>query len=157
MSSTLQRVRLDPPLGRSSDEPLPSDLNKRTWPPNKPPSFGKRSLRRLLPSLITFCIGVAATLAWQSARQMNATSAQVLGWLAAQTAPLVQPASDRVARAELAAVRQSIDQLAAKQQQMAADIATMQAAQQVILRKVSMLPPPSPRQAATPAHNTAQN
>jgi hypothetical protein len=114
-------------------------------------------LRRLLPSLITFCIGVAATLAWQSARQMNATSSQVLGWLAAQTAPLVQPASDRVTRAELAAVRQGIDQLAAKQQQMAADIATMQAAQQVILRKVSMLPPPSPRQAATPSRNTAQN
>src|SRR5215469_9107175 len=131
MSSTLQRVRLDSPLGRSSDEPLPSGLNKRTWPSNKPPSFGKRSSRRLLPSLITFCIGVAATLAWQSARQMNATSAQVLGWLAAQTAPLVQPASDRVALAELAAVRQSIDELAAKQQQMAADIATMQAAQQV--------------------------
>jgi hypothetical protein len=110
-------------------------------------------LRRLVPSLITFCIGVAATLAWQSARQMNATSSQVLGWLAAQTAPLVQPASDRVTRAELAAVRQSIDQLAAKHQQMAADIATMQAA----LRKVSMLPPPSPRQAATPARNTVQN
>ena len=157
MTSTLQRVRLDSPLGRSSDEPHPSGLNKRAWPSNKPPSFSKRSLRRLLPSLITFCIGVAATLAWQSARQMNATSSQVLGWLAAQTAPLVQSASDRVTRAELAAVRQSVDQLAAKHQQMAADIAMMQAAQQVILRKVSMLPPPSPRQAATPARNTVQN
>jgi hypothetical protein len=57
---------------------------------------------------------------------------------------------------DLAAVRQSVDELAAQvasgHQQMAADIATLQAAQQVILRKISA---PPPRQAA-PARNAVQ-
>jgi hypothetical protein len=44
---------------------------------------------------------------------------------------------------DLAAVRQSVDQLTAKVQQMAGDIA----AQQAILRKVSAPAPPAPRRA----------
>jgi hypothetical protein len=51
-----------------------------------------------------------------------------------------------------------VEQLAAQYQQMVGDIATMQAAQQTILRKVSSPPAPPPRQtAAPPAHNAVQN
>jgi hypothetical protein len=97
--------------------------------------------------------------------------------LAPQAASLVQAASDQVTPAEpaapspvlqqlkemspdLAAVRQSVVELAARIQQMGGDIATMQAAQQAILRKVSApapSPPPPPRQVAAPARNGVQN
>jgi len=83
--------------------------------------------------LITFCIGVAATLAWQSygdaAREMIASSYPQLGWLAPQAAPGAQNASDMIAPAapaapppdqqqlnamslDLDAVRQSVDRIA---------------------------------------------
>jgi hypothetical protein len=98
--------------------------------------------------LITYCIGVATTLAWQSygtvARQMIADSSPVVGWLA-PAAPLVEVVSDQVTPAEPAAtpsLRQSVDQLTAKVQQMAGDIATLQATQQAILRRGSAPPPP---------------
>ena len=106
----------------------PVDLDTRT-------SLGKRALRTLARILITFCIGVAATLAWQSygdaARQMIANSYPQLGWLAPQGAPIAQTAPNMVApaaptalsselpqlkamAANLAAVRQSVDQLGAQ-------------------------------------------
>jgi uncharacterized membrane protein len=172
-------VRPDSPVDRWSDESLPLGLDKRNdWPSNKRPSSSKRSSRRLVRFLITFCLGVAATLAWQSygnvAREMIANSSPVLGWLAPQAASLAQVAPDQVTPAapsldlqqlklmslDLSAVRQSVDQLATQHQQiqqMAGDIATMQAAQQAILRKVAMPAPPPPRQATAPAHNAVQN
>ncbi|HEY2229234.1 MAG TPA: hypothetical protein VGI22_16175 [Xanthobacteraceae bacterium] len=102
---------------------------------------------------------------------MAANSSPVLGWLAPGVAPVTQAPSDQLTATEpatpspdlqqlkamsldLAAMRQSVDQLAAQHQQVTSDIATMQAAQQAILRKVS---PPAPRQAAAPAHNAVQN
>jgi hypothetical protein len=143
----------------------------------RPPSLGKRSSRALLRFLTTFCIGAGATLAWQSygdaARQMIASSSPQLGWLAPQAAPLAQVAADAGAPAEpaapspdaeqlkamsvdLAAVRQGVDQLAAAlvagRQQTAGDLATLQASQQAILRKIS---PPAPRPAPAPVHSAA--
>lgn len=153
-----------------SYEPLPLGLGQRDAWPSRP-----RSSRRPVRFLIAICIGVAGTLAWQSygdvARQMIASSSPALDWLAPQT-PLYVQAADQVAPAEraapsadlqqlkamppdLAAVRQGVDQLAAKLQQMAVNIATMQSAQQDILRKVSTPSPPPPRQA--PARNAVQN
>lgn len=155
---TLRRVQADSPLDRFSDERLPLGLGQRKndWPaPRKRPSLGKRGLRALARYLITLCIGVSATLAWQSygdvARQLVASSSPVLGWLAPPAAPLVQVVSDQVAPTEpaTASLRQSVDQLTAKLQQMAGDIATLQANQQAILRKVSL---PS-RQPSAPARN----
>lgn len=129
----------------------------------------------MLSFLIMVFIGVAATLAWQSygnvARELIANSSQVLGRLAPQ--PLTQvapsqvtptesaiPTSDlqqlRAALLDLAAMRQSVEQLAARNQELAGDIATMQAAQQNILRKVSTPAAPLPRQ-APPARNAVQN
>src|SRR6266446_1483723 len=81
--------------------------------------------------LITFCIGVAVTLAWQSygdaAREMIASSSPQLGWLApqdavAQTAPATiaptasspDPQELKAVSVDLAEVRQRVDQLAAQ-------------------------------------------
>ena len=79
----------------------PVDLDTR-------PSLGKRASRTLARILITFCIGVAATLAWQSygdaARQMIANSYPQLGWLAPQGAPIAQTAPNMVAPAAPAAL-----------------------------------------------------
>ena len=136
------------------------------------PSLGRRALRRLARFLIVFCVGVGTTLAWQSygdaARAMIANSSPQLAWLAPQAAPVVPTATDVVAPAGaassdvqqlafgLAAVRQSIDllaaQLAAGQQQMGGDIAKLQADEQEILQKLSAAPmrpsAPPPRKPA---------
>src|SRR5262249_41953824 len=120
--------------------------------------------------LITFCVGVAATLAFQTygdaARQIIANSYPQLGWLApetavAQTAPdLIVPAAlDRDRQEQLktmsfavAAVRQRVDELAAQfaagQQQMALDFAAkLQASERDILDKISV---PALQSAAAP-------
>jgi hypothetical protein len=136
-------------------------------------SLGRRVSWALARFIVVSCIGVAATLAWQSygdaARAMIANSSSQLGWLAPQTAP-VQTAPDVVARAAaaaaspdlqrlalgLASVRQSVDQLAAQfaagQQQMVDDIAKLQADEQEILHKLSAAPP---RPTAAPARKPA--
>ena len=101
------------------------------WLSSKLPSLGKPS--RALIILITSCLGVAATLAWQSYRT-----------------PSADPPQLQAMSLDLTAVRQSMDRLAAQHQQMADDIANLQAAQQVILRKVSTAPPPPPRQPRNP-------
>ena len=122
-------------LDQKKDEPVPSGLDQKSdwlsgkrWLSIKRPSPGKRRLhtlvRYLIPSsyLIPFCIGVAATAAWESYGTPSTDQ------------PLKEMSLD------LAAVRQSMDQLTAKVQQMAGDIA----AQQAILRRVSAPAPPTP-------------
>src|SRR6516162_363033 len=151
------------PAERSSDANIRQAVLKR-----KQPSLRGRAAR----CLIIFCIGVAATLAWQSygdaTREMIASSYPQLGWLAPQTATAESPPEiiAPTARAtgldspelrsilvNLGAVRQSVDELAAQfaasQQQMANDIAKLNAAQQDIFDKISSAPPPRP--AAAPA------
>jgi hypothetical protein len=135
----------------------------------KRPSLGKRASRSLTRFLVIFCSGVAATLAWQSygdaAREMIANSYPQLSWLAPQAAPLAQTASDMPAPAPsatpspelkqlslaFATMRQSVDQLAASQQQMADGIAKLAADQQELLHKISAPPPrPAPAPARKP-------
>jgi hypothetical protein len=123
------------------------------------PSLAPRALRGLTPFLAVFCIGIAATLAWQSygdaARAMIATSSPKLDWLAPQAAWLPQTAPETVPSAPAVApspdvqqlalavvsVRESIDQLAAQlvasQQEISDKIAKLQTHEQDILRKVS--------------------
>jgi hypothetical protein len=120
----------------------------------QPSSSGNRAWRLVAVFPIIFCLGIAAGLAWQahghSARQVLANSFPLLGWLAPQaeahvqtapniitaTAPEISPPSDwehlKAISLGLAAVRQSVEQLAASQQQMMAQIAKVQAAQQEI-------------------------
>ena len=120
--------------------------------------------------LITFCAGIAATLAWQfygdTARQMIADSYPQLGWLApatavAQSAPdtTVPAAFDRAQQEELkamslalTAVRDRVDELAAQfaasQQQMTLDFtAKLEATERDVLDKISLH---SPQPAAAP-------
>jgi len=119
--------------------------------------------------MITFGIGVGATLAWQSygdaAREFIANSNPQLGWLAPQPAAasttpaaVVPPTAStdpqelKAMSLGLAAVRQRVDQLAAQfaagQDQMTHDITTkLQAAEQDILNKISA-PAPRPDVAA---------
>jgi len=131
------------------------------------PALCKRgSLTRVL---FTFCVGVGATLAWQSygdaARQIIANSYPQLGWLAPEAA-VARTALDTTVPATsspdpreltaislgLAAVRQRVDQLAAGQEQMTHDFSTkLLAAERGILDKISV-PPPQP--AAAPARKT---
>jgi hypothetical protein len=74
---------------------LESQFSKDTWPSeamiqpadprSKRASLVKRASRGLARFLIIFCIGVTATLAWQSygnaAREMIANSSPQLAWL----------------------------------------------------------------------------
>src|SRR6516162_5643237 len=169
------------PAERSSDANIRQAVLKR-----KQPSLRGRAAR----SLIIFCIGVAATLAWQSygdaTREMIASSYPRLGWLAPKTVAVettaeitssIAPAStsdseEKTVAAEnppertspiapaitsdsqeikaiLMAVRQNVDQLAARQQQMANDIATLKATERNLLRNISSAA--SARPAAAPA------
>jgi hypothetical protein len=127
-----------------SDEPPPigpATLENDRFP-NGQPSLGKRAPRPLSRFLIAFCSGVAATLAWWSygdtARQMIATSYPHMGWLAPQAGPLAQNAPDMITFAaptapsfdqqlsamslDLNALRQSIDRIAAGQEQITRSI-----------------------------------
>ena len=79
--------------------------------------------------LITLCIGVAATLGWQSygdaAREMIASSYPQLGWVAPQPASALSD-QQQLNAMSLDAARQSIDRIAAdiaaSQEQMARSI-----------------------------------
>jgi hypothetical protein len=170
MISKLSHSRSDTSTSLWGTEPLMDETSR--WAdaendnlPSIRPSRRKRALRALTRFLITLCIGVAATLAWQSygdaAREMIAKSSPQLSWLAPQAAA-VQTPPNMVASAGpspqqqlkamsfgIAAMRQSVDQLAAAQNQMTNEITKLRAAQQEILDKVSM---PSPRPAAAPTH-----
>jgi hypothetical protein len=115
---------------------------------SKQPSPIKRASHGLARFLIIFCIGVAATLAWQSygnaAREMIANSSPQLGWLvpSANSSPEQQL---KAMSSDFATMRQRVDQLAANQQQMAGDMAKLVADQKELLQKISA-PLPSLRQ-----------
>jgi hypothetical protein len=126
----------------------------------------KRKSSSLFGSLITFCVGVAVTVAWYtyggSARETIAGMSPQLAWMAPQPAPLAQSTADTpaaptadqqlsAASPDMDAVRQnvdriattqdkivkSIDQLSAGQEQLTKEIAKLQAVEQYILYKNS--------------------
>jgi len=131
-------------------------------------SVGKRVLLALVRFLVVFCIGVAATLAWQAygdaAREMVARSYPQLGCLAPQAEHVAQntpnmialtasatPSPDQqqsnVASLDLDAVRQSIDQIVnnmtTNQEQITTSVdriaASVGASQERITRSVDQL------------------
>jgi hypothetical protein len=173
MAYTLSSTQSEAPEDRWATEP---PIQARIRPTDRRierPLLDKRASRGFARFLIIFCIGVAATLVWQSygdaAREMIASSSPQLRWLApqtvAQTAPdMVAPTAPSTPSPDvqqlkamslgLAAVRQSVEQLAAAQQQMTDEIAKLQATEQEILDKVSGPPRPAPapaRKSAPPA------
>ena len=163
----------------------------------------KRSSRGFTRYLLAICIGVAATLAWQSydeaAKQLFATKAPELGWspetkqmianwveelgwtkppathestaarsFATETpqaapvpqtapaavapsvpvAPSIDPAEVHQIAMDLTALRQTVAQITASQDQMAREVDRLQAADQEILAKIPEPPPPPPIAAA---------
>jgi hypothetical protein len=131
--------------------------------------------------LVAICIGVAATLAWQSygeiPKQIIAANAPELGWspetkqtqvaTIAQTvpaavvpktpgAPSIDPQRVHQIVMDLAALGQTVDQLAASQDQMVHQIDMLQttnqeilASNREILEKIPTPPPPPPTIAPT--------
>jgi hypothetical protein len=111
-------------------------------------------LAGLLPRfLITFGIGVAVALAWQSyskaARQLIGSLSPQLGWLAphaavAQTTPdtveQIAPNVDRIVTTSQEQIMRNVDQLAADQEQTAREISKLQAISQCVLSKNSEHP-----------------
>jgi hypothetical protein len=129
------------------------------------PSSSKRTSRPLARFLITFYIGVAATLAWESysgaARQFIASLSPQLSWLAPQAA-VAQPVPDTVEQ-----ITSSVNRIvAAGQEQMARSVAKLAADQEQMMREIIKLqaisqygvyknPEPSPRPAPIPAPKPA--
>jgi hypothetical protein len=141
---------IDPPL-----HPTELDLIQ-----NMRLSRVKRALLALAGLLIAFGIGIAATVAWQShgntVRAMIANSSPQLAWLAPQAAPVADasPAASASASPDqltaisrsLAAVRQSVDKLAA-------DITKLQATRPDMVSsdiRVSRTSPPPPPPVGAP-------
>ena len=146
--------------GRRSTEPLiPTDMKNQGLPSERR-SPGKRAPFGLVRYLITFCIGVAATLAWQAygevARETIASSSPQLGWFAPPVAPVAQAAPDMIAPAaqaapapdqqrleaislDLAVVRQSVDQLAASHEQAMRSVDQLAGGQAQMTRTVDQL------------------
>ena len=144
------------------------------------PSISRRIFRAVARFFIAALIGVGVTLAWQShgdqAKSMVGKWAPSLGWwLPVSTTklppdvPQSAPVTERVAPAraasspelmqqlvepmahDLAVIRRGLEQLAAKQEQMAQDIATLQAVEQQ-----RMASPPSSQSVPIPPRKRPQ-
>ena len=142
---------IDPPLHPTELDLIQSMRSSRV----------KRALLALAGFLIAFCIGIAATLAWQSHGNavggMIANLSPQLAWLAPQAAPVAEAAPTASAASaspdqlaaisrSLAVVRQSVDKLAA-------DITKLQATKPDTVSpdiRVSRTSPPPPPAAGAP-------
>ena len=136
--------------------PRSSSLRDDRVVSNRPP-VGRRILRTLTRFVFAVLVGVGATLAWQSygdeARKIAVARAPTLSWLlsvsttkspaVAATSPDPAQQLERSA-SNLDAVRHSVEQLAAKQDQMAQNIATLQAVEEDIRQKMLSTPPSQP-------------
>ena len=149
-----QEDRSEPQFGR---RPV------HAYPPPRP-SLLRRMLRGVTRFTIVVLIGVGTTLGWQAygdmGKQMFAEYAPEQAWLLAYL-PATRPPAARAAAAApalqlepLAAnldfVRRSVEQLALKQDQMARNLAALQAVDEDIRQRVSSPPP-----AAAPAQPVA--
>lgn len=172
----------------SEVRPRPIKPRDELLPPPEP-SLGRRAFRALFRFLIAVGLGIGGTLAWQAygdaARQMIATAyPERLGWIAppapttapapqsaraalasaAPSAPSVDEEHLKAMAADLAAMRQSVEQLAGQvasgQQQVSDEIAKLgdeigklRASEQDILNRIPTPPPQRP--AAAPSRRPA--
>ena len=166
-------AQFDPRIGRpmkpSVRSPRPSGLKDDHIASDRP-SIGRRIFRTLTRFFIAVIIGIGATLTWQShgdaAREMVVARAPSLGWLLSvsttKSPAVAATAPDPVQQLEplasnLDVVRRGVEQLAAQQEQMARNIATLQAVDEDIRQKVSSTPPsPAPQAASIPQPNPPQ-
>jgi len=134
-------------------------------------SIGGRMFRAVTRFVMAVLIGVGATLGWQTygdaATEMLATQVPTLAYVLS-VLPTKQPVAAAVAAAyapqaeplaaDLNAMRQSVDQLAARQDQMTHRIAALQAVEEDIRQRISMMPQPAaaaPQAAAIPPQKPA--
>jgi hypothetical protein len=99
--------------------------------------------------LIIFCIGVAAAAVWQSSRQVASVPQAALAPVA--VSPTMEQRLEAMSSG-LAAVQQSVNELASGLGQMRREITTLQMTEQAVFDKISE-PPPRPA-AAPPARST---
>ena len=151
-----QRIRMKPAI----DSPLPYRSGERQA--TSGPSFGRRIVRSLTRFSITVLIGVSATLGWQyygdAAKEIVVARAPTLAWLlsiSTAKSPVVAATSPGPVQqleplaSNLDVVRHSVEQLAYKQEQIAQNIAALQAIEEDIRLKMSFTPPsPVPAQQA---------
>jgi TolA-binding protein len=164
--------------------PAPRPFDIQNWPTSPPSNMqnserrttGRRIVRALASFFIAVFIGAGVTLAWQSygdeAMEMVRTEAPSLAWLlpvsttkssaAATSAELVQQL--KPVALDLAIVRHSleqlaikVEQLAAKQDQMVQNIATLQSVEQEISQKLSSPPQSRAVPPRKPPQPTAQS
>ena len=155
----------EPTFGRRGVGPA-----MQAYPPPRPrPSLGRRMFRRVFRFAFVILLGIGATLGWQAygdtGKQMFAGYVPEYAWLLSYLPGTKPPAPVAVAAAgsnpalqleplaaNLAAsveyVRRSVEQLALKQDQMARNIAALQAVDEDIRQKISASPPAA---AAVPA------
>ncbi|HLG85306.1 MAG TPA: hypothetical protein VKY22_30270 [Bradyrhizobium sp.] len=139
----------NPPIGSSH-----SSGRRDGQVTGKRPSIGRRMVRGLVRFAVAVLIGVGITLAWQSygdvARAMLAAEAPGLAELLPRsTTPSALMAATSPAPAEQLAplasnievVRRSLEQLAARQDQIAQTIAALQAVDEDIRQKMSSTAP----------------
>jgi hypothetical protein len=150
------------PLKAPIHSPHPSRLNDGEVASDRP-SIGRRMLRSLTRFSIAALIGVGATLGWQSygdaAKELVIARAPTLARLLSISTtkpPVVATTSPGPVQQleplayNLDFVRRGVEQLAAKQEQMAQNIAALQAVEEDI-RKMSSTPPsPAPQTASIP-------
>ncbi len=131
--------------------------------PQSRPSIGRRMFRTLVRFSIAVLIGVGATLGWQSygdeIREILIAQAPAVGLLlpVPSTRPPVSAAAYGDPTRQLApmastldAVRRSVEQLAAKQEQMSQNIAALRAVEDEVRQKLlpaSSATPPAPASA----------
>jgi hypothetical protein len=137
------------------------------------PSIGRRMFRSLFRFTLAVLIGVGATLGWQSygeeIREWLIAQAPAVGMLLpvpstrppASAAAYGDPSRQLVPMAStLDVVRRSVEQLAAKQEQMAQNIAALRAVEEEVRQKLlpassaappALAPPPAPPQQAASA------
>jgi hypothetical protein len=143
---------------------VPADLRNDQFP-HRPRTVAKRASLAFTRFLITFCIGVGATVAWQSygdtAREVIANASPQFAWLALPAAPVAQDPAETPAPAEPASapaalpspdqqqlsavsldldgMRQSVDRVAANQDQMTRTIGQLVAGQEQMTREIAKL------------------
>ena len=184
MDSILSRSAPPTPNIQNWPTPRPSNQN---WPTpstsnmqKSKPSIGRRTSRAFARYSIVFLIGIGVTLAWQSygdeAMKMVRTEAPSLAWLLPvstakpppddQESTAAAASSPQLERLEvnLVVMRRSVEQLAAmveqlsaKQDQMAQNIATLQSVEQEVSQKLSSPPQSRAVSPRKPPQPTAQS
>lgn len=146
-----QRIRFDERIGIPKQPSIQSSRSagsaRDDYVASARPPIRRRILRTLTRFFVAVLIGVGATLAWQShgdaARKTIATRLPAMAWLlpvteTKSTVAAPDPAQQLAPLASnLELVRRNLEQLAAKQDQMAQNIVLLQAAEEDIRAKMS--------------------